>query len=254
MIFYFSGTGNSGYVAQKIAENTDETLISISDCMKRQEFTFTVDDNEPTGFVFPTYFYGVPSIVADFVEKLELKNYSEQYIYAIATYGDKCGDLHSQFGRLLSGRGFKLNGGSEVLFPDNYILLLNNLPKEEVQKEMFVEADKHIDKLINLIRDKSLPQIKSGVIKFLQTKLSYPIYMYGRRTKHFYTLDTCNGCRLCEKICPVSIITMNNGKPEWTKERCVQCLACLHRCPNKAIQHKKRTEKRGRYSNPNVKI
>ena len=145
-----------------------------------------------------------------------------------------------------------LSGGSEVILPDNYILLFNLLSKEKVQKQMFIEADKHTDILIAQIRDKSLPLVKSGIGKFLQTKLSYPLYTYGRKTKHFYTLDTCNSCQLCEKICPASIITMDNGKPKWTKDRCVQCLACLHRCPSKAIQHKKRTEKRGRYINPNV--
>ncbi|MDR1200893.1 MAG: 4Fe-4S binding protein [Tannerellaceae bacterium] len=44
---------------------------------------------------------------------------------------------------------------------------------------------------------------------------------------------------------------MAGHKPTWQKDRCIQCLACLHRCPQKAIQHKKRTEKRDRYVNPN---
>ena len=252
MIFYFSGTGNSKYVAQKMAQNLNEKLVSISDCLKKQEFSFTIDNNEQVGFVFPTYFYGVPSIIADFVGKLEFKNYSAQYVYTITTCGSGSGDLLHQLGKLLFARGIKLNGGAEVLLPDNYILLFNLLTKEEAQKDMFIEADRHIDTLINQIRDKGLPPVKSGIWKFLQTKSSYPIYEYGRKTKHFYASDACNGCQLCERICPVSIITMDNGKPKWTEERCVQCLACLHHCPRKAIQHKKRTEERGRYINPNV--
>jgi len=34
MIIYFSATGNNKYLAKKIAENTDENIISIVKCVK----------------------------------------------------------------------------------------------------------------------------------------------------------------------------------------------------------------------------
>jgi flavodoxin len=37
MIFYFSGTGNSYYVARKTAERLGETLVSIASEMGREE-------------------------------------------------------------------------------------------------------------------------------------------------------------------------------------------------------------------------
>jgi len=254
MIFYFSGTGNSKYVAQKLARDLDDRLISISDAIKMQEYSFTADDGEKIGFIFPTYFYGIPTIVSDFVEKLELQNYMNRYIYAITTYGEDYGNLFSRFRELLQKKGMNLNGASGVRLRDNYILLFNLLPKEEKQKDMFIQADKHLNELINQIRNKNLPSVKSGIGKYLKTTLFYPIYEYGRKTKHFYSLDTCNGCKLCEKICPAGIIRMDNDRPHWTEDRCIQCLACLHHCPQKAIQHKKRTEKRGRYKDPKINI
>lgn len=92
MIFYFSGTGNSKYVAQRIAQELGDSLISVSDCFQKHEFTFSVKDDERVGFVFPTYFYGVPSIIADFIAKLELNNYNTQYVYFITTCGQECGN------------------------------------------------------------------------------------------------------------------------------------------------------------------
>ena len=254
MIFYFSATGNSKYVAQRIAQNANDELISISECLKEQKFSFEVNQGESIGFVFPTYLYGTPTIVADFIEKLELRSYTNQYTYAIATCGYGCEGLFGQLKKLLSQKGIKLNGGSEIIFPDNYILLLNLLPSKEQQQSIFIEAEKHIDQLIAQTKDENLPPVKLGIKKFFKTQLMYPIYIYGRKTKHFYATDACNSCKRCEKICPINIITIDNGKPKWTQDKCVQCLACLHRCPQKAIQHKKRTEKRGRYKNPNVTL
>jgi ferredoxin/flavodoxin len=252
MIFYFSGTGNSMYVAQKIALGIDDNLISVSDCLKKQEYTFTVKDNECIGFVFPTYFFGIPSVVVDFVKKLKLKNYKNQYTFSIITYGQDYGNLFTQFEKLLSAKKIRLDGTSGIILPDNYILLFNLLPSKDKHQNIFTEADGHINSLIILIKNKSLPLVKSTLGKYLKTRLMYSIYKYGRKTKHFYTTDACNGCKLCQKICPANIIIITDHKPTWQKDRCIQCLACLHRCPQKAIQHKKRTEKRDRYVNPNV--
>ncbi|MDR1054818.1 MAG: EFR1 family ferrodoxin [Prevotellaceae bacterium] len=251
MIFYFSGTGNSMYVAQKIALGIEDNFISISDCVKKQAYTFTVKDNECIGFVFPTYFLGVPSIVIDFIEKLTLNNYKNQYTFSIITCGQDYGNLFTQFEKLLSLKEITLNGASNVIYPDNYILMFNLLPSKEKHKKMFTKADNHINSLINQIKNKNLPFVRSTAWKYLKTRLMYPMYKYGRKTKHFYTTDACNGCKLCQKICPANIIVMADHKPTWQKDRCIQCLACLHRCPQKAIQHKKRTEKRDRYVNPN---
>ena len=43
MIFYFSATGNSRYVAEKISGQTGEKIISIVDCLKNNNFDFEVD-------------------------------------------------------------------------------------------------------------------------------------------------------------------------------------------------------------------
>ena len=44
-------------------------------------------------------------------------------------------------------------------------------------------------------------------------------------------------------------IAMAEGRPVW-QGHCVQCLACLHRCPVTAVQYGKKTANKGRYVNP----
>ena len=62
MIYYFSGTGNSKYVAQRLAEALDDSAVSVSDNPIRE-----IPGGEPVGFVSPTYFWGLPWLLADFV-------------------------------------------------------------------------------------------------------------------------------------------------------------------------------------------
>lgn len=38
MVLYFSGTGNSKYIAQKIANALDDELLDLNDRIKRADF------------------------------------------------------------------------------------------------------------------------------------------------------------------------------------------------------------------------
>ncbi len=68
----------------------------------------------------------------------------------------------------------------------------------------------------------------------------------------FISSDNCNGCKLCEKHCPVGNIIVQK-KPIWNT-RCEACLKCINTCPRQAIQYDNKTEGRFRYFNPKVKI
>jgi hypothetical protein len=46
MIFYFSATGNNKYVASRIAEATGDSIISISECMKKSNYSFSLSESE----------------------------------------------------------------------------------------------------------------------------------------------------------------------------------------------------------------
>ena len=56
MIFYFSATGNSKHVADKIAEKTGEQLVSMADCVKKMQIDFKLKKGERIGFVYHIYY------------------------------------------------------------------------------------------------------------------------------------------------------------------------------------------------------
>jgi MinD superfamily P-loop ATPase len=65
--------------------------------------------------------------------------------------------------------------------------------------------------------------------------------------------SNCDACGVCEKICPIGNITMNVRMPEWN-HHCEQCFACLHWCPQEAIQYGKRTSGRTHYHHPDIRM
>ena len=85
MIFYFTGTGNSQYAAQKLVSD-DERLVSVVECLRKDNYTFEIAENESVGLVFPVYFGGLPVAVRQFIERLRL-NAVPAYLYGVLTSG-----------------------------------------------------------------------------------------------------------------------------------------------------------------------
>ncbi|WP_226377679.1 hypothetical protein [Citrifermentans bremense] len=56
---------------------------------------------------------------------------------------------------------------------------------------------------------------------------------------------------MCERICPVSNVLLQAGKPVW-HGNCEQCLACIQWCPAKCIQYGGKTKEYERYHHPEV--
>ena len=82
MVFYFSGTGNSLYIAQKIKDKIGGELVSIMDAYKNEEFEYNISDNELVGIVYPVYFYTSAAILQDFLSKIKFNNKDSVFLVA----------------------------------------------------------------------------------------------------------------------------------------------------------------------------
>lgn len=251
MIIYFSATGNSKYTAKKLAAE-GERVISIADCFRDDAFDFTFQDDESVGFVMPVYFYGIPTIVADFINRLKLSGYKKQYTYCVFTLGGSAGIAAKMLGKALSGKGLHLDSAFSVVMPDNYIILFDLLTPKEKIPAVLSEGEKQIAQIKAHIakRERGIFRVKHSFFPWAETFFSYPVYKYGRSTAPFNVNENCISCGLCERMCPCSVITLKDGKPAWKEGKCTQCLGCIHRCPVQAINYGEKTRTRGRYQNP----
>lgn len=256
MILYFSGTGNSKYCAEKIGSAIGSETVSLNDFMKHIVSEIDIKEDAYLGIVCPTYSFDMAFAVAEFLEKATFKNISkDSYVFAVFTCGKSCGTAEPTLRRILGEKGIELNAAFKVEMPDNYIPMFPLISVEE-QTRMLANADVRLENVIKSIQTKEQATITTqqmpAPMKFLVKKVAVP--NQRKATKNFWVNDSCIGCGLCEKVCPKNIIQLQGGKPIWTKDDCACCLGCLHRCPKQAIQYGKKTEKTGRYINPNVTL
>jgi MinD superfamily P-loop ATPase len=65
----------------------------------------------------------------------------------------------------------------------------------------------------------------------------------------FRVSEHCTSCGICEQVCPVRNIVLDEGKPVW-RGHCQECMACLQWCPVEAIEAGWITKGRRRYQHP----
>lgn len=247
MIFYFSGLGNSKYIAEKIAED-DERLFFIPDVENMGIYKYKLSSGERLGFVFPVYCWQEPKLVADFVKKLQLEGHPS-YTFMVCTCGDDCGYTERTFRRTLGKIGLELDAAFAVQMPNTYVNLPGmDVDPIELSDQKLANAEKRIAELRTILgkREHVSQMIITGS-PFLKTYIIKPIfYAILVNDKRFRANDACVGCGICADSCAFNNISFNNGKPQW-QGHCTTCMSCYHHCPQHAIHFGKATKDKGQY-------
>ena len=252
MIFCFSATGNGLVISDILAQSLGGTIYDIADEV-REDCSYHLEDGEKVGIVSPTYFYGLPLIVEEFIRKMSFD--STPYLYLAISYGSQSGQVIQRAEKLLKECGHELNGKLTVQMPENYILMFDP-PTESEARRIISAAREKVGSFADAIKsgdDIDMSEPPSAYQRFLG-KIARPMYIHGRGTGRFYTDRTCTGCGRCVKVCPVQAIELRDRIPTWVKSKCLRCCACINRCPFHALQFGRSTRKRERYVNPDAEF
>jgi ferredoxin/flavodoxin len=251
MIFYFTATGNSLYAANRVAEATKDSLVSIGRALRDGLFEYDITGEEYLGFIVPTFAGTLPGAVGLFLERLTLKGYSNQFVYGVFTCGASTGFESAALYTILKAKGISFAGSFDLVMPDNFIVW-SDVPSQARLDAILKNADKQLDGIRASIKAKKSGKLDTRTPKDLYMRLAE--FSTSKKTSKLHADEKCTSCGSCADICPMRCIKLDNsGRPLW-EGTCTMCLACLHRCPAKAIQFESDTQKKGRYVNPRVKL
>lgn len=239
MIYWFSATGNSEHTAKRLAELLHEETLEIT-------HDTAIDKNSKIILVTPLYFWTLPMIVRNLLERTSWT--SNEEVAVVFTCGGLIGTADRDVKKLVKPSNSLIY---QLPMETNYIVW-HEVDDDKKVCDKLRKADAEIDAIAEQIKS-SNSTYRSPVYLVPIGKLIKPYYEKQRRTKLFYATDKCISCNLCERSCPDQAIKIIDGKPQWIKEKCQHCLRCIHRCPTQAIEYGKYTigKKRYLYTNKN---
>ncbi|MDK2807541.1 MAG: hypothetical protein PWP24_274 [Clostridiales bacterium] len=243
LIVYFSGTGNTAYVARKIEQVMKEFGVeAVSQSIEE------LDELNTVNFDFlvlgcPKY-YEYP--VLDFIQSIEKKLVPSQRTISTMIYGTQAAYLQTDFSKLekiLRTRNYKVTVTKSFQIANNMVIFgaFPGTDSEKIKKNL----KKLTEDLKPLVGDFLAGRENKEHPSFLYRKgthLSGVVFtkLFPIFAMKYSASEACVSCGICAAKCPKGNITMQKGKPQFGKN-CIFCMRCINICPQNAIQYNKKT-------------
>ncbi len=253
MVLYFSGTGNSKCIAERIAHNLSDSLYSINDGIRNNTYP-DISEEETLIFCTPTYAWRFPRVVNIWVKATQNNTqiFADKKAYFIMTCASTIGSSEDYDRELCGKVKMTFMGCAQVRMPENYITRYD-CPSEEDSVMIVKRALEQVDAICPVIAaGEHLPVIKAPVKEVLLSVCANPVYYtFCSKGRQFYVTSKCDGCGKCAMNCPLGNIFMRKGKPLWSNH-CTNCMACICGCPKEAIEFGDKTKGKRRYHCPDI--
>lgn len=247
MLFYFSGTGNSRWVALQLGDLLQEKVWSVADVLEDSQ-VYTLGDTEAVGFVFPVYAWGPPDVFLRWMRSVQFSR-KPAYLYFVCTCGDDAGKTADVFIRAVAERGWECVAGFSVWMPNTYVCLPGfDVDSEGLAFRKLREARMRVGEIYSCLqkREKGFGCYE-GSFPWLKTYVLRPLFRrFLMSSRAFRVTSACISCGKCDQVCPLHNIRLVGGTPQWG-EHCAMCLACYHHCPKHAIAYGNQTRHKGQF-------
>lgn len=258
--FYFSGTGNTKWVAEefdKIVINTLNTseIISI-ESIDYNNFFFLIEkikNSDFIGFANPIYGGNIPPIMLTFIKNLiksvESENIITKPIYIINTFAYVNG-----FGPFCAKKLFKKSCFSLISYIN--IRLSNNISRPNLRVKLTDKAKlkkrkkgaiENLSKMVDLILKgkKNINGIGPYLIPNILIRKKSIKAIENNYNVLSINCDTCSRCMRCVNTCPTKSIKYENNSFTFLSS-CTACMRCYNNCHTYSILFD------GKYADPDL--
>lgn len=233
IVFYFSGTGNSRFIAERFSRAAGAACLSVEEAA---DFDALIAQEDTVGFCYPVYGSCVPRPMREFV-LTHGRALANKRIVILSTQLVFSGDGAHALCAFLPG------GKSDVVYAEHF-----NMPNNIANFSLFAVKNgrQNRTRLVKATRkaERAADEVLRGRIR--RRGFHWLSILIGKSQSMLWPLvekraandvrisADCTRCGLCAHICPMQNLTEGeNGIEQGGK--CAVCYRCVNACPERAI-------------------
>jgi flavodoxin/ferredoxin len=242
VIFYFSGTGNTKWVADNVKESLDSRnieakAVSIESVSKADIISY-IESSDIIGFGYPIYGSDLPEPMKRFIDNLQNSTIKIS-AFVFCTQMGFSGDGSFVYEKALKSKGFNVLQTAHINMPNNISIspypfrILPPVKKAKVLKLAKAKSDNFAEFIIS---GKKHYNGKYGYLLGILQRGPYRAAYKSFQDLLSVDAEKCTKCGRCAPLCPVNNIRLIDELPSFNKQ-CAQCLRCYNFCPTMAIMY-----------------
>lgn len=236
--YYFSGTGNTLLVVEKMQETFQENGIKVNLYRIENLNPKQVNLNHTIGLAFPIAVFSTYPFVWDFIHELPETKGTE--IFMVDTMGGFSGGIVGPVREIVKKKGYIPIGALEIQMPPNIFYIQDEEScKNKIDKGL-MKAEEYALALIAgktkwgryPVLSDAMHLFSIGTLKLTGVDLHQKFFLFKTDK------EKCNKCGICVNLCPIGNIKMNEEEYPEHGLNCEYCMRCVSFCPQQAIVNK----------------
>ncbi|MCR1949590.1 EFR1 family ferrodoxin [Clostridium sp. DSM 100503] len=240
LILYFSGSGNTKFIANKIEEEFVKNGCDIENHSIEEKINIKNFEYDYLILGFPKYFEYIPQNFMEYINDNLGMSYKEVKTMIFTTGKDKNKIFFNELEKILLEKKYKVIVTKNFKMPDSFIISKNyrNVKNNDLDRIYQSSSNEIKDTVANfLIENYSKEEInnfKATIMKRLYKFKTKDLY---KNSYKFSINSSCDKCNLCVKVCPTRNIEYIGDDIKF-RDNCIMCCRCMSCCPKNAILYK----------------
>lgn len=274
VLYYFSGTGNTRIISEKILEKavragqdvdgsagtgTEPVETVLLPVDQAQRDGIVIEPDTIFGIGFPVYDLMPPEIVCSFVQALPDAR-PGQSAFVFSTYTSFPLDANRYVIELLQQKGYRVVAEKSFKAPGAvaYVYANPELPVIRGEAVFGKGTDRTIESFVlQILRGVRIaaPEIRIRPHPLRKFHQAFSRLVMGNLFyRNLRVSAECTGCGLCVKNCPSANLSLENGSLRVLDANgCLRCMRCIVRCPARAINFTS-VRRRGDYTRSTIEM
>ncbi len=240
IMLYFSGTGNSRYIALRFAQimkREYREAFEVHSIEEECDFQSMMHNNAVIGFCYPIYGSSLPKIMRRFVTRYR-ESLKDKKLILFCTQLVFSGDGARAFSELLKDVSYEVVLAEHFNMPNSICNIpFFNIRNGDELRGILIKAERRLDRACKALHENKRRLRGFNAFSHLLGLSQRPMFQKAEESASDQVAvdeTVCSRCAKCVRECPAKNLYIENGRIK-ARGDCTLCYRCVNHCPNQAI-------------------